>query len=102
MTWVQFGDCNSIANPNEFEYKECVSLFIELYKKTVSVSYVASDFVPYLALYMANPQPVVIRFARNEKDNLSLANLRTYIKLWLRWRKEFILINSLIFFPLFL
>ncbi len=29
-------------------YKECVSLFIELYKKTVSVSCVASDFLPDL------------------------------------------------------
>ena len=33
-------------------HKECVSLFIELYKKTVSVLCVASDFLPDLALYI--------------------------------------------------
>ena len=46
-------------------------VFIELYRNIVTVSCVGFDFLSDWKLYTANPQPVVIRFARNKKENLS-------------------------------
>ena len=51
--------------------KECVAALTVLYMINGAVSCVGSDFIPYWALYTAHPQPVVVRFARNEKENLS-------------------------------
>ena len=77
--------------------KECVAVFIELYRKTVTVSCVGSDFISDWTLSTAIPQPVLIRFARNKKENLSWINVGNNIKLLLRWRKGLNLISWLIF-----
>ena len=52
--------------------KEYVAVLIGLYKKNGAVSCVGFDFVLYQALYTTNPRLVVIRFARNKKQYLSL------------------------------
>ncbi len=51
--------------------KECVAVLTVLYKKNGAVICVESDLFSDWALYMAHPPPVVIRFARNKKENLS-------------------------------
>ena len=45
------------------DIKECVPVLIELYKNNVTVSCVRSNFLSGLALYTANPQPLLIWFA---------------------------------------
>ncbi len=45
-----------------------------LYKKNGAVSGVGSDFLSDWALYTASPRPIVVRFARNKKENLSWLN----------------------------
>ncbi len=54
--------------------EEYVAVLIELYKKNVTVSCVGSDLLSEWALSTASSQPVVIRFSRNKKENLSLTN----------------------------
>ena len=78
--------------------KECVAVLTMLYKKNGAVSCVGSDFLSDWALYMANSQPIVVRFARNKKENLSWLNPGNYINFLLRWRKWLILKNGLNFF----
>ena len=58
------------------------------------------DLLSDWALYTADPQPLLIRFAQKRKEYLSLLSLRKDIILWLRWRHLFILINGTFFFLL--
>ena len=52
--------CKSLGALGWEQLKECVALLIELYKKNVTVSRVASDVLSEWALSTAIPQPVVI------------------------------------------
>ena len=49
-------------------HQECVAVLTMLYKKNGAVSCVGSAFLSDKALYTANPQPVVIQFARNKRN----------------------------------
>ncbi len=67
------------VNVNYIRQKEYVSLIIGLYKNNGSVSHVASRFLFIYPLYPAITQGVLIQFARNQKQHLSLLNSRKYI-----------------------
>ncbi len=74
--------------------KECVAVFTVLHKKNGAVSYVGSDLRYGLPLYTANPQPIVVQFSQNKKENLSWLNIGNYINFLLRWPRWFILKNG--------